>query len=153
MDEEVRVTVEAPDSVINPDSMSQNDNMQPKQTTDDLAGNQSEAIETDVFILMGKQVENDLNVYKEDGKNDQRDEINDDDNDDNDEIDDDNDDDQLRDKFILEESEDPAHNFPNTKTGYMSNTISFVQFFICVKVYIFNDFLEIRKYLLYQSEL
>nr|XP_022341345.1 phosphatidylinositol 3,4,5-trisphosphate 3-phosphatase TPTE2-like [Crassostrea virginica]XP_022341346.1 phosphatidylinositol 3,4,5-trisphosphate 3-phosphatase TPTE2-like [Crassostrea virginica] len=117
MDEEVQVTVEAPDSMINPDSMSQNENMQPKQTTDDLAGNQSEAIETDVFILMGKQVENDLNVYEDDGKNDQRDEIDDDDNDDNDEIDDDNDDDQLRDKFILEESEDPAHNFPNTKTG------------------------------------
>ena len=147
MDEEVRVAVEAPDSMINPDSMSQNESMQPKQTTDDLSGNQSEAIETDVFILMGKQVENDLNVYKDDGKNDQRDEINDDDNDDNDEIDDDDGDDQLRDKFILEESEDPA-----TKTGYMSNTISFVQFFICVKVYIFNDFLEIRKYLLYQSE-
>lgn len=136
MDEEVRVTVEAPDSVINLDSM------QPKQTADDMAGNQSEAIETDNFILMGKRVENDLNGYEDDGKSDQRDEI---DDDDDDEIYDD--DDQLRDKFILEESEDPAHNFPNTKTGYTSNTISLVHFFTCVKVYIFNDFLEIRKYL------
>ena len=142
MDEEVRVTVEAPDSVINPDSMSHNDSMQPKQTADDMAGNQSEAIETDNFILMGKRVENDLNGYEDDGKSDQRDEI---DDDDDDEIYDD--DDQLRDKFILEESEDPAHNFPNTKTGYTSNTISLVHFFTCVKVYIFNDFLEIRKYL------
>ncbi|XP_078311541.1 phosphatidylinositol 3,4,5-trisphosphate 3-phosphatase TPTE2-like [Crassostrea virginica] len=115
MDEEVRVTVEAPDSVINPDSMSHNDSMQPKQTADDMAGNQSEAIETDVFILMGKRVENDLNVYEDDGKNDQRHEIDDDDDDDDDEIDEY--DDQPRDKFILEESEDPAHNFPTTKTG------------------------------------
>ena len=130
------MTVEAPDSVINLDSM------QPKQTADDMAGNQSEAIETDNFILMGKRVENDLNGYEDDGKSDQRDEI---DDDDDDEIYDD--DDQLRDKFILEESEDPAHNFPNTKTGYTSNTISLVHFFTCVKVYIFNDFLEIRKYL------
>ena len=116
MDEEVRVTVEAPDSVINPDSMSHNDSMQPKQMADDMAGNQSEAIETDVFILMGKRVENDLNVYEDDGKNDQRDEIDDDDDDEIDEYED-----QPRDKFILEESEDPAHNFPTTKTGYTCN--------------------------------
>ena len=48
--------------------MSQNDSMQPKQTTDDIAGNQSEEIETDVFILIGKRVENDLNVYEDDVK-------------------------------------------------------------------------------------
>ena len=134
MDEEVRVTVEAPDSVINPDSMSHNDSMQPKQTADDMAGNQSEAIETDVFILMGKRVENDLNVYEDDGKNDQRDEI--DDDDDDDEIDEY--DDQPRDKFILEESEDPAHNFPTTKTGYTcnirnTNHISLFKFLLVLK--------------------
>ena len=68
MDEEVRVTVEAPDSVITPDSMSQNGSIQPKQTTDDMTRNQREVIETDVFILMSKRVENDLNVYVDDDK-------------------------------------------------------------------------------------
>ena len=47
------MTVETPDSVINPDSMSQNDSMQPTQTADDMAGNQSEAIETDLFHFNG----------------------------------------------------------------------------------------------------
>ena len=50
MDEEVRVTVKTPDSVINPDSMSQNDSMQTKQTTDDMAGNQKEAIKR-MFLI------------------------------------------------------------------------------------------------------
>ena len=87
MDDEVRVTVKTPDSVINPDSMSQNDSMQTKQTTDDMAGNQKEAIKTDVFNLMGKRVKNDLNVYKDDDKTDQRDESDDYDDDDEDEFD------------------------------------------------------------------
>ena len=67
---------------------------------------------------MAKQVENDLNFYEDDGKTDQHDESNDDDEDEIDEFDD-----QPRDidKFILKESDDSAHNFPNTKTGYTSH--------------------------------
>ena len=87
MDEEIRVTVKALDSMINSYSMSQNDSMQTKQTTDDMAGNQREAIKTDIFNLNGKRVENDLNVYKDDDKTDQRDESDDYDDNNEDEFD------------------------------------------------------------------
>ena len=63
MDEEVRVTVKAPDSVINPDSMSQNESMQPKQTTDDMAGNQREARETDQYDESDDDDENAIDEF------------------------------------------------------------------------------------------
>ncbi|XP_062576064.1 phosphatidylinositol 3,4,5-trisphosphate 3-phosphatase TPTE2-like [Saccostrea cucullata] len=100
MDEEVRITLA--DNEINAADESQDDAGQ--QATGGVAGNGTQKIEPDVFILMGKDVRDDL------VDNDERSDYEEDD-------DEESDDEPLRDKFILEEHQDPASNFPNTRAG------------------------------------
>ncbi|XP_048746158.2 phosphatidylinositol 3,4,5-trisphosphate 3-phosphatase TPTE2-like isoform X4 [Ostrea edulis] len=95
------VTVDIVDTENNLGEYSQGSSMQQSQTIDiEVARNENETpgVAADVFILMGKGIEDDL-----------------DDDDDDDE--DDDDEEPPHDRFILEETQDPAFNFPNSKSG------------------------------------
>lgn len=90
------VTVDIVDTENNLGEYSQGSSMHQSQTIDiEVARNENETpgVAADVFILMGKGIEDDLDD------------------------DDDDDEEPPHDRFILEETQDPAFNFPNSKSG------------------------------------
>lgn len=105
MNEEVTITVESSEKTDEPDDLSQDKGVQHDQGIEEMAGNGNNAIKSEMFILMGKNVEDYLD---DDDVNDESDYC----EENEDELDE-----HPRDKFILEESQDPAHYYPTTKSG------------------------------------
>lgn len=105
MNEEVTITVESSEKTDEPDDLSQDNGVQHDQVIEKMAGNGNDAIKSEMFILMGKNVEDYLD---DDDVNDESDYCEENEN----ELDE-----HPRDKFILEESQDPAHYYPTTKSG------------------------------------